>query len=113
MKKIVQVFLFSVTTPPPPHVPRFDTTQVKCRLMSIRDKLLILGARNLLWLLKLIFINSSSACPIYIPVIIFHFILQNWFDHRLAWKRENYGNISYMVTPFEDVWAPPLVIENA
>nr|KAG5705798.1 hypothetical protein BaRGS_027457 [Batillaria attramentaria] len=36
-----------------------------------------------------------------------------WVDARLKWDESSYGGITSLVTPPEDIWTPPVVIENA
>ncbi|KAK7495779.1 hypothetical protein BaRGS_00012999 [Batillaria attramentaria] len=36
-----------------------------------------------------------------------------WDDARLKWDESSYGGITSLVTPPEDIWTPPVVIENA
>nr|KAG5712047.1 hypothetical protein BaRGS_020773 [Batillaria attramentaria] len=36
-----------------------------------------------------------------------------WQDDRLKWNVSQYGGLRTIVTPVEDVWSPPIVIENS
>ncbi|XP_076454827.1 5-hydroxytryptamine receptor 3A-like [Babylonia areolata] len=38
---------------------------------------------------------------------------QSWTDSRLTWTPSSYGNIESFVIPSEQLWTPPIVVENA
>ena len=40
-------------------------------------------------------------------------LAQSWYDSRLAWNVTSYGGVDTLVTAPEDIWTPPIVIENA
>ncbi|ESP01931.1 hypothetical protein LOTGIDRAFT_138887, partial [Lottia gigantea] len=41
------------------------------------------------------------------------FIGQYWRDPRLAWTREDYGNIGFIFATESDVWRPALIVANS
>ncbi|XP_076437028.1 neuronal acetylcholine receptor subunit beta-3-like [Babylonia areolata] len=39
--------------------------------------------------------------------------MASWMDNRLRWNSSDYGGLDLLVTAPEDIWTPPLVIENS
>ncbi|CAG2114184.1 unnamed protein product [Medioppia subpectinata] len=37
---------------------------------------------------------------------------QEWTDHKLKWDPEEYGGVSQLYVPSEDIWLPDIVLYN-
>lgn len=39
-------------------------------------------------------------------------LLQEWFDYKLKWNPEEYGGVSQLYVPSEQIWLPDIVLYN-
>ncbi|CAG2167599.1 unnamed protein product [Oppiella nova] len=37
---------------------------------------------------------------------------QEWMDHKLKWDPEEYGGVSQLYVPAEEIWLPDIVLYN-
>lgn len=38
--------------------------------------------------------------------------LQEWYDYKLKWDPEEYGGVSQLYVPAEQIWLPDIVLYN-
>ena len=55
---------------------------------------------------------SKIALYIEIDITLSHILCQEWMDHKLKWDPEEYGGVSQLYVPAEEIWLPDIVLYN-